>query len=232
MLSINKEWNLLQAKLNTLLKSKNREDGFAAIKICFNLHEMVHLYKNMPRSYMQYIKENLNDSNAYYQSNTNNSTIVWNIWHITRIEDAVTNILIMNQDQVFNEYWKANMNVRITDTGNAMTKNEIAEFSRDIKIKMLWNYRLEVGKSTVRILKKLKIERLNEKVNESGLKELLKEKVLLEKEESIWLYNFWSKKKISGLLSMPITRHQIMHINNCYKLLEKYKKEHRTSSST
>ena len=41
---------------------------------------------------------------------------------------------------------------------------------------------------------------------------------------SIWLLDFWKNKTIAGLLTMPITRHQIVHINDCFKLKERYQK--------
>ena len=38
------------------------------------------------------------------------------------------------------------------------------------------------------------------------------------------LLDFWKNKTIAGLLTMPITRHQIVHINDCFKLKERYQK--------
>jgi hypothetical protein len=45
---------------------------------------------------------------------------------------------------------------------------------------------------------------------------------LLQHEKSIWLLDFWGKKDILGLIMMPITRHQTFHLDDCFKIKEKY----------
>jgi hypothetical protein len=50
----------------------------------------------------------------------------------------------------------------------------------------------------------------------------MEEGVLTRQDDSIWLLDFWGKKTVAGLLQMPITRHQIVHINDCFKLKAKY----------
>ena len=42
-----------------------------------------------------------------------------------------------------------------------------------------------------------------------------------EHKDSIWLLDFWGRKTVAGILLMPITRHQIAHINDCAKLKSK-----------
>ena len=41
---------------------------------------------------------------------------------------------------------------------------------------------------------------------------------------STWLLDFWGKKNIYGLIMMPITRHQIVHLNDCFKIKAKFNK--------
>jgi hypothetical protein len=36
--------------------------------------------------------------------------------------------------------------------------------------------------------------------------------------DSLWLLDFWGKKTVAGILLMPITRHQILHLNDSMKL--------------
>jgi hypothetical protein len=59
------------------------------------------------------------------------TSIAWNIWHITRIEDIVANMLIGNTDEVLNILAKLNITVR--DTGNAMDRREIDFFDKNTK---------------------------------------------------------------------------------------------------
>jgi len=47
---------------------------------------------------------------------------------------------------------------------------------------------------------------------------------VIDNQKSIWLLDFWGKKNILGLINMPITRHQIVHLNDCFKIKEKYNK--------
>jgi hypothetical protein len=54
-------------------------------------------------------------------------------------------------------------------------------------------------------------------------------KIFLSKEQtfddgikSIWLLDFWEKKNMLGLIMMPITRHQTVHLNDCYNIKEKH----------
>lgn len=53
------------------------------------------------------------------------------------------------------------------------------------------------------------------KPTQEQLKRIIEENVVTTSKDSIWLVDFWSKKTVSGLLTMPITRHQIVHMNDC-----------------
>ncbi len=43
-------------------------------------------------------------------------TIAWVLWHIARIEDLTMNILIANNEQIFDAEWKKQLNAPISDT--------------------------------------------------------------------------------------------------------------------
>ncbi len=49
-----------------------------------------------------------------------------------RIEDLVSNILMANQNQLFNEEWKERIGSCITDTGNALELDEAISFAKGI----------------------------------------------------------------------------------------------------
>ncbi len=61
-------------------------------------------------------------------------TIAWVLWHTARIEDLTMGILTAGEDQIFNDTWKRNMNAPVTDTGNAMSDDEIMELSKSLRI--------------------------------------------------------------------------------------------------
>lgn len=152
-------------------------------------------------------------------------TIAWNIWHITRIEDITANILIADDTQVINgNDWPLKMNVSIFDTGNAMTDAEIIAFSSAVNMNGLRDYRIAVGRKTVEIIKHLRPEDLKRKFKPAQLQRILDEGGVLEGEGSKWLLDFWGRKTVAGILLMPITRHQIVHISDSFKLKEKCKR--------
>ena len=85
------------------------------------------------------------------------------------------------------------------------------------------NYRAAVGKKTREIIKNLTFKDMKRKMNEKSLQRILDEKGVSEKPEAVWLVEFWGKKTVAGLLLLPITRHHVMHINDCLKIKKKIK---------
>ncbi len=60
-------------------------------------------------------------------------TIPYGLWHCSRIEDITMNMLVGEKPQVFTEEnWKERINTKIIDTGNAMSQQDILDFSKDI----------------------------------------------------------------------------------------------------
>jgi hypothetical protein len=69
------------------------------------------------------------DVDLHY-AGTNKVPMCWQFWHIYRIEDLVSNILMMNQNQIFNAEWQRKIGACITDTGNALELNEAVSFGK------------------------------------------------------------------------------------------------------
>ena len=145
-------------------------------------------------------------------------TIAWSLWHITRIEDLTMNLLVAGGKQVFDDGWKARLHVSVTDTGNAMTDEEILELSKEIDLEELLAYRRAVGERTRKIVSALTQSDLKRKPAPENGKRLLTEGGLTEQEDSIWLRDFWMGKTVSGLLLMPGSREPLLHLNDCARL--------------
>jgi hypothetical protein len=192
-----------------------------------DLHKQVHdlEVENDSKTIYQQLLQMLTPDNVKYRPKDNFSSIAWNIWHITRIEDAIANIIINNSKQILSEEILHKINVTITDTGNAFTEQDVDLFNKQVNIIELLKYRKKVGKNTVEILQGLTVQDRKRKPTQEQLKRIIEENVVTTSKDSIWLVDFWSKKTVSGLLTMPITRHQIVHVNDCFKLVEKYKKK-------
>jgi hypothetical protein len=148
-------------------------------------------------------------------------TIAWAIWHLARIEDLTMNLLVSNCNQVFNAHWKLLLNTQISDTGNAMTDEEIIDFSKNISITDLLCYRDAVGKRSREIVHSLSAEKFKEKITGDRINRIPAEGGVTQHPDSLWLLDFWGKKDVSGIIMMPLTRHQTLHLNDCHIWKEK-----------
>jgi hypothetical protein len=219
-----KEWNKKQKELKVFLSDKNIFDK--GIELLLEMHGLMHdkkVYKNTIETYYDFLWANLKEETCKIIS-TKETSILWNIWHITRIEDIVSNVLIANEEEVFDKEMQKKLNIKIKDTGNAMTYSEIQLFNKNINIKALNEYRIKVGKSTARIIKTLEYSDMKRKTTKEQLDKIKQNGGVLDNEKSIWLLDFWGKKNIFGLIMMPITRHQIVHLNDCLIIKKKHNK--------
>lgn len=147
-----------------------------------------------------------------------NENIIQNLWHIMRIEDLIVNILICEKESILNEKLKNELNISITDTGNSLTKEEIKKFAKNINIKKLKYYNDKIKKNTINLIKRLKAEDVKRKINKINLEKIINGCGVTK--DNLWLIDYWSKKDIAGLLLMPLSRHIIVHLNQCYKYIE------------
>ena len=104
------------------------------------------------------------DTDLHY-AGTKTVPICWQLWHTYRIEDLVSNILMANGHQIFNDEWLKKINSSITDTGNALELDEVIAWAKDINVQELKNYMIAVGKNTRQILSKLTLEQIKSMEN-------------------------------------------------------------------
>ena len=68
-------------------------------------------------------------------------TLAYSIWHIFRIEDIVLHTLILNNSQVLERGdWQKKIGAEIITTGNELSGQQIADFSKTLDIKNLYEY--------------------------------------------------------------------------------------------
>ncbi len=225
MINVSEQWNPKQALLKEYLSRRDRFDE--AIKLCLEMHSLVHtseMSNSTVRTYEDDLWDGLNEQVFRWIQENGKPTIAWNSWHMTRIEDITSNILIADDSQVLNNEWSRKLNSEILDTGNAMTVKEIEDFSNRVNMRELRSYRIAVGRRTQIIIEQLKSDDLKRKMTSRQLKRIVSEGGVLDVEGSRWLIDFWGRKTVSGILLMPITRHQIVHLNDSLKMKEKYAK--------
>ncbi len=136
----------------------------------------------------------------------------WHLWHSARIEDICSHYLIAGTEQVFSRKgYLDKMQCPFATTGNEFDTAGMKRFNDRIDLKELRNYRIEVGKETRRIAKGLSAEALDAKADPKALARIKDEGNIGAGAE--WLLDFWGRKKISGIVAMPLTRHLLVHLN-------------------
>jgi hypothetical protein len=222
MINVSKTWNDKQKNLKIFLS--DQESFNKGKNLLFEMHSLLHdkkVYKKTTKTFFDNLWENMKEETCRIIS-TKETSILWDLWHITRIEDIISNIIIGNKETIFNKEIKTKINIKINDTGNAMAYPEIALLNKNMNIKELKEYRVKVGKSTKKIIEALEFIDMKRKVEKAQLEKIKENNGVINDPKSIWLLDFWGKKNILGLIMMPITRHQIVHLNDCFKIKEKY----------
>jgi len=210
-----KPWNNEIKQLREIILKPDRIEE--SRRLSLSLHAMVHssiMSGIDKKTFEDELWEELDENTFRTSKNEKGRTIAYGIWHSTRIEDITMNLLVAGDKQIFNrENWKERLNSKIADTGNAMSANEIMEFSKVINMQELKNYRIQVGRRTRDIIKNLSTVDMKRKFDKYRLQRILDEGAVLDVEASNWLIDFWERKNVSGIILMPVTRHQVVHIN-------------------
>lgn len=152
-------------------------------------------------------------------------TIAYYLYHLTRIEDITSNTLIAGKEQIFFEkdYDKL-LNSPIITTGNEIERDKLVEFSAMIDINRLKKYISEVFNNTNNIIKDMSYEASKTKVSDERKSELVKLRTVSMSENAYWLIDYWCSKTYAGLLLMPFSRHQMLHLDGCLRIIKKIKK--------
>lgn len=195
--------------------------------LALSLHSMVHLSIMSgvdKKTFEDELWEGLDENTFRTSQNQKGRTIAYGIWHCTRIEDITMNLLVAGDKQIFNrEKWQEKINSNITDTGNAMSEDDIMEFSKNINMEELKNYRIEVGRRTRDIVENLSTQDMKRNFDKHRLQRILDERAVLDVKASNWLIDFWGRKNVAGIILMPMTRHQVIHINESLSARKKSK---------
>ena len=217
---MNKEWSELNKTMQLYLKKK---DTFAE-----GIDTLIMLRKDLMAQILQFKEELLQeDFSAMPYRNAkgyHSKSIAYSLWHIFRIEDIVAHSLIAEDEQVFfrGDYQKR-INAPIITTGNELVKEEIQEFSKQLQIDELYNYIVEVDKSTTEILKSITYQDSKEKISLEKRNKLEALGVVSTDENAYWLIDYWCGKDVRGLIQMPFSRHWIMHIEACLRIWDRIK---------
>jgi hypothetical protein len=145
---------------------------------------------------------------------------------MSRIEDVTMNLLLAGKPQLFyQDGWSERLQVSFHDTGNAMKESEVESLSDGIRIDTLKEYRIAIGMNTQEIVKQLHPSELQQKVDPARLKRVIDEKAM--RQEACGLLDYWGGLTYGGLLLMPLTRHNFIHLNEAQRIKLKIQKKPR-----
>ena len=206
---MNKDWSEKNKKMQTLLgKEATFREG---INILIELRD--DLFGQITSIVNTYPPE------AFYQmpfpkaEGYHSKTLAYSMWHIFRIEDIVAHTLINRDSQVlFTEDRLPKINSPVITTGNELKGAEIADFSKQLNVKKLYEYCRAVMGSTNELLRKLTYKDLKRKFTDADRERLVACQCVSTDENAFWLIDYWCGKDIRGLIQMPFSRHWIMHI--------------------
>ena len=215
---MNKEWSEQNKKMQSLIKKADTFDEGKTV-----LCEL----RNALWDTLLLFKERLNredldampfiNADGYHSKN-----IAYSIWHIFRIEDIVAHTLVNGDEELFfSENYQSRINSPIITTGNELVKEQIADFTKQLNIDELYSYVADVKKSTEEIIRSLTYSDLKTKVSDERKDRLIASGVVSTDENAFWLIDYWCNKDVRGLIQMPFSRHWIMHIEACLRIMRK-----------
>ena len=220
----------IREKYNELKIALEGTDIDRIRKLTLEVHSMVHLAEisgKNEKTIADYVFDYMLNGNQnalvpredydvdLHYAGTRTVPMCWQFWHTYRIEDLVSNILMANQEQIFNEDWQREIGSSITDTGNALELDEAIAFGKELNVEALREYMIAVGKNTRVILRNLTLEQIKSMVPEEWVMRILEEGGVTTDFRSVWLLVFWGRLTRGGMILTPMTNHHMMHLPPC-----------------
>lgn len=165
-------------------------------------------------SVQDYLLRNLTDEQMRARPLPGFNSLAWLFWHMTRGEDVGMNLVIAGGPQVLDEGgWAERLDVSFRDVATGMTDQEVDEFSQQVDIEALLGYRTAVGKRTQAIVRQLRPEVLEEKIDNDLIQRVREAGVFGPNTE--WVPNRWLGKSKSFTLLYTVLGHTYIHIGQC-----------------
>ncbi len=221
-----KAWNQGQQVLRQALSQSTQYSK--VLELFLNQHAVLHSAAITPSgswSFEDEIWQDLSQAAARCIPPGGEHSIAWLFWHIARIEDVTMNVLVAGHPQLLlQDGWLERLRVAVRDTGNATPPQAVAELSAALDLEALRAYRLAVGCRTRQVVTQLSPEALKQKVDPSRLQRLMDEGAVVEAAHG--LIDYWGSLSNAGLLLMPPTRHNFVHLNEALRVKRKCRAVH------
>lgn len=140
------------------------------------------------------------------------NSIVWNLWHILRVEDAGLNRFIVDRPQVLDEgQWLPRLNIPWRHQGTEMTFPEVDDLSQRIDVQALQDYSLAVQARTREIVHQLDPKDLDAVMEVDRLRVILLDEGLAHPNAPGLVENYAGWNKGRCLMSFGLT-HPFQHV--------------------
>lgn len=124
------------------------------------------------------------------------NTIVWNLWHLARVEDSGINRFVADNRQVMDdEDWNTKVGLSTRYQGTGMSIEEMLDLSNSIDIDALKGYQDAIYQRTCAVVDSLPEDSLGEIVSDERLHAVLVQEELASP-NAYWLtqiYSGWTK---------------------------------------
>lgn len=218
------EWNAQHKALRQALRRPEELDAAKALFMA--VHAPLHEYSVSGTSGWNLAEElwqGLSEADFRIILEGGEHSIAWCLWHLARIEDMTMNLLVAGNPQVISQDdWRKRLHAPILDTGNLISDENVRALSAQVDFAVLREYRSAVGKSTRMVVAGLSPTDLRRKVSPERLKRLLAEGAVAPYAQG--LLDYWGGLTVAGLLLMPPTRHNLVHLSECLILKHKAQK--------
>lgn len=126
------------------------------------------------------------------------NSVVWLVWHATRVEDAAVNRFVADRPQVLTEEgWLGRLEVARCDVGSGMASLEVDALSADIDTAALRGYARAVADRTRSVAGSLTPTAWEEIVPEARVRRIVADEVLLV-DAGRWVEDFWARGHARG----------------------------------
>ena len=216
-----KAWSARQKTLREIYKTGTDLEG--ARDLFYVQHGVLHSQKIFGRenwSYADEIFTGLNEDQFRIIPDNEEHSLIWILWHISRIEDITMNILVAGIEQIYSQNgWEEQLQSPINHTCNEGSIEDIKGITENLDPEKLLAYRDDVGRSTRVVVRDIPSIDWQQKVNPARLARLRNAGAVLPEAEVLLAY--WGKRKIYELFLMPPTRHLLVHLNEAYAIKQK-----------
>ena len=126
------------------------------------------------------------------------NSVVWLVWHATRVEDAAVNRFVADRPQVLTEEgWLDRLGAARRDVGSGMASLEVDALSADIDTAALRGYARAVADRTRSVAGSLAPAAWEEIVPEARVRRVVADEALLV-DAGRWVEDFWARGHARG----------------------------------